>query len=147
MAENKTDEQRNRTDLRILLTVSLYVFLAWAIYTIWRELRVANQMISTRQIPELTLRQPDTNAEPVSFAQSEIIIGRDPDCSYPILDETVSAHHLRLSYHHNQWWVEDLHSTNGSLLNDERITTPTVIMSGDDLRCGKVRLQLIITQK
>ncbi len=76
-----------------------------------------------------------------------MIIGRSPNSDYPIANETVSARHARLSYHHNQWWVEDLNSTNGTYLNDERLTFPTVIISGDDLRCGRVNLSIQIEEK
>lgn len=70
------------------------------------------------------------------FSQAEISIGRDPGCDIPIFDETISARHAQLTYHHNQWWLEDLTSTNGTRLNAARITTPTVITSGDEIQCG-----------
>jgi pSer/pThr/pTyr-binding forkhead associated (FHA) protein len=79
-----------------------------------------------------------------SFSVPEIIIGRSPASSYIIHNETVSSAHARLAYHHEQWWVEDLRSTNGSFLNEERISTPTVIMNGDELRCGQVNIHIQI---
>jgi pSer/pThr/pTyr-binding forkhead associated (FHA) protein len=132
--------------IRILLTLSLYAFLAWAIYTLWRELQVSNQLISSRRIPAINITQldneEDTNAV---YTGSEVIIGRESSTDYVIQNETVSARHARLSYHHNQWWVEDLQSTNGTFLNDERVETATVIISGDELRCGNVTLLVIIS--
>ncbi len=131
--------------LRILLALSLYAFLAWCIYTIWRELYVNNMLISSRKIPAIRIRAVDSNLETGrEFSSQEVIIGRDADCDYSIQDETVSAHHARLSYHHNQWWVEDLNSTNGTFLNDEPVILPTVVISEDELRCGKICLQLTI---
>jgi pSer/pThr/pTyr-binding forkhead associated (FHA) protein len=62
-------------------------------------------------------------------------------------DDTVSARHARLSYHHNQWWVEDLQSRNGTYLNDERVSVPTVIVSGDELRYGQVATLIEIDEK
>ena len=131
---------------RILLAASLYGFLGWAVYTIWRDLRSQSQIISSPNIPALAIKVLEQ--EPVqTFTIPEIILGRSLNCDYPIPDETVSARHARLSYHQNQWWVEDLGSTNGTYLNDERVIVPTVIISGDELRCGQVSLILSIDEK
>ncbi|NMC79389.1 MAG: FHA domain-containing protein [Chloroflexi bacterium] len=133
--------------LRILMAISLYAFLGWAIYTIWQDLRLSSRVVSVRQIPVLRLVPEDSELSPREFTIPEVVIGRDPNCELSFPDETVSGHHARLSYHHNQWWVEDLQSTNGTFLNDEKVYTPTVIISGDDLRCGKIALGISIQSK
>lgn len=134
--------------IRILLAVLLYAFLGWAMLTIWRELRVQGRLISAPVIPGLSLSPVEpSNAEEKKLDVPEIHIGRSAANDYPITDETVSVRHARLSYHHNQWWVEDLKSTNGTYLNDERVSVPTVIVSGDELRCGQARLNILIEEK
>ena len=130
--------------LRVLLALALYAFLGWAFITLWRELRLTSQIVAVRKIPELSLQEQFGEGKTYVFAVMEITLGRDPTCDVPLLDDTISAHHLRLSYHHNQWWAEDLNSTNGSFLNDEKITTPTVMISGDELRAGQLRLLVTI---
>jgi pSer/pThr/pTyr-binding forkhead associated (FHA) protein len=35
-----------------------------------------------------------------------------------------------------------LNSTNGTRLNRERLSTPTVVTSGDQIGCGKTRLTI-----
>lgn len=134
--------------LRFLLAGSLYVFLIWALYTLWRDFRTQTQLVSTREIPALMLTlEMDEITQDAKFTQPEVIIGRDPASTFPINDETVSAHHARLSYHKKQWWLEDLHSTNGSFLNDERILTPVVVTSGDTVRCGQADVLVTILNK
>ncbi len=125
--------------LRILLVIALYTFLLRALYTIWRDLAVQASQISGRQVPllRLTSTAPEGRHD---FEVAEVIIGRDPACEQPLTNDTVSARHARLSYHHNQWWLEDLNSTNGTFLNDERVYTPVVIISGDEVRCGSESL-------
>jgi pSer/pThr/pTyr-binding forkhead associated (FHA) protein len=104
-------------------------------------------MIRSRKIPAITLAVTNTlDDQSQAFIASEILIGRSPSSTYQVRNETVSSSHARLSYHSNQWWVEDLRSTNGTFLNDERIYTPTVIINGDDLRCGQVNIQVNIEQ-
>lgn len=130
--------------LRILLAIALYTFLLRALYTIWRDLTAQAQQINARQVPVLQvihLNGPNPTRE---FHVPEVVIGRDPACELPLSHDTVSSRHARLSYHHNQWWLEDLHSTNGTFLNDERVYTPVVIISGDELRCGKESLTIQI---
>ncbi|MEN4099830.1 MAG: FHA domain-containing protein [Anaerolineaceae bacterium] len=132
--------------IRILLTLSLYAFLGWAIYILWRELQINKQLISSRRVPIVSITRLDSDDDSnIEYSTMEVIMGREPGVDYVIPNETVSARHARLSYHHNQWWIEDLQSTNGTFLNDERVETPTVIISGDELRCGNANLLVIIS--
>lgn len=129
--------------LRILLAVCLYGFLIWAMLTIWHELRAHTQLIHPQHTP--TLHLAILEGAPVQekeLALPEIILGRDPNSHFALNNETVSARHARISFHHNQWWVEDLHTTNGTYLNDQRIEAATVLVNGDELRCGQVVLSI-----
>jgi pSer/pThr/pTyr-binding forkhead associated (FHA) protein len=131
--------------LRILLSISLYAFLGWGLYTIWNQIRSNSLILKKRQIPSITLTSlEDEVGLHREFSQPEIFVGRDTNCDLPIVDETVSAHHAHLNYHHNQWWVEDLRSKNGTFLNGERVETPTVIITGDELRCGQIDFSITI---
>jgi pSer/pThr/pTyr-binding forkhead associated (FHA) protein len=134
--------------LRILLIVGLYAFLIVALSTIWRDFRQQSQDIYHRRVPAILITPLDNDdSQVLEFAKPEIIVGRDQSSDYLLVDDAVSSRHVRLAYHHNQWWVEDLQSTNGTFLNDDRIYTPTVVISGDELRCGKVNLLLTISDK
>ena len=124
--------------LRLLLTASLYAFLAWALTCLWRDIRLQSALLATRKIPpiSLTLARDGQVVHIRRFIQAEVTIGRDPACECPVEDEAVSARHARLSFHHNQWWLEDLDSTNGTTLNQEKLGLPTVVISGDEFGCG-----------
>lgn len=129
--------------LRVLLALALYGFLGYILYTIWHDLRATSSLLKTRIIPAITLSVTNTLEDQTqAFAIPEILIGRSSSCTYIIRNDTVSSNHARMSYHHDQWWVEDLKSTNGTFINDERIHTPTVIINGDDLRCGQVSVKI-----
>jgi hypothetical protein len=138
--------------LRIILAASLYAFLAWALIVIWRELRAQGLMMTTPQIPTLLLTplEGDIGIEDdghPAFDSPEVVIGRSTACELAISNDTVSSRHARLSYHHNQWWLEDLNSTNGTYLNDERVSMPTVVVTGDELRVGQVNMVIGIQDK
>ena len=131
--------------LRLVMVVALYAFVGWAFYTLWTTLQHQGENLAQHRIPALGIHlEGEGNDRIRKFNSLEVIIGRDPNCDYQVPDETISSRHARLSYHHKQWWVEDLSSTNGSFLNQEPLTTSTVIVSEDQLRCGQVTLVITI---
>jgi hypothetical protein len=133
--------------LRLLLTVSLYAFLGWAFMSLWRDIKLQSALLAARNIPpiSLTFACDDQVQQIRRFIQAEVTIGRDPACECPVEDDSVSARHARLSYHHNQWWLEDLDSTNGTLINHEKLALPTVVISGDEFRCGGTSFTITLT--
>lgn len=129
--------------LRLALVLALYAFLAWALYTLWRDLRRHGESAGAVQVPGIELNLKVTDGWVTQrFTVPEILIGRDPACDCQLDDMTVSARHSKLTYHHNQWWVEDVGSTNGTYLNHENVTTATVLATGDDLQIGQVTLKV-----
>ncbi len=125
--------------LRILSAIALYAFLGWALFLIWNSLRAVTEQQKARKLIPIRVEH---NAQASIFARSEVLIGRDSGCHCCLADSTVSAYHARLTYHHSQWWAEDLNSKNGTLLNDEPLKTPTVLVDGDTLRCGNTDLTI-----
>ncbi len=124
--------------LRFALAIALYAFLGWALWTLWQELNHQVKRLAERKQPGITLYINAENDKQGlrQFSQSEITIGRDTNCDLSMIDEALSAHHARIIFHHGQWWLEDLHSTNGTFLNREKLTTPAVLISGDEFKCG-----------
>ena len=134
--------------LRMLMSLALLGFLGWALYTLWRELKRESERSTARSITALqaVLYKGDQESEH-TFSSGEVLIGRSSTCNFPIQNDTVSSQHTHLYYNQNQWWVEDLNSTNGTFLNNERLDVPTVIMSGDEIRCGQATLVIHIDTK
>lgn len=133
--------------LRLLLAASLYAFLITVFVILWRDVRQQSTLLGTHKIPLLNLIIHYEKEIPQvrHFTQSEITLGRDSGCECPLEDETISAQHAQLSFHHGQWWLEDMNSTNGTLLNNEPLVTPTVVTSGDEIGCGTTRLTIDLT--
>jgi pSer/pThr/pTyr-binding forkhead associated (FHA) protein len=133
--------------LRILFLTLTYVFVGWIGYTIYKDLRTLFHNQKDALYSSIILRA-FVSQEPIEkqFAKTEIIIGRDPDCDFSIPDETISLRHSKLTYHHKQWWAADLDSTNGSFINDTPIDSPIILTEGDELRLGKVSINIKINQ-
>jgi pSer/pThr/pTyr-binding forkhead associated (FHA) protein len=130
---------------RIVLTAVLYAFLGLAFYVLWRDMKQQGQLLAARQPAPITLTaEVDTQSFMRQYSSAEIILGREISSDFPINNQTISARHARLSYHQNQWWLEDMRSTNGTYLNGEAISTPVVITHGDELRLGQVGVRVAI---
>ncbi|MDR1833227.1 MAG: FHA domain-containing protein [Propionibacteriaceae bacterium] len=71
-----------------------------------------------------------------------IIIGRADDCQLVLNDDYVSTHHARISRGGGYDIIEDLGSTNGTFVNNQRITVPTQIGTGDSVRIGQSTMLL-----
>lgn len=67
-------------------------------------------------------------------------IGRAEYNTIVLEDAFVSAEHALLSRRENQWWLEDLNSRNGTLLNDLAVTESAVVSAGDVITIGSVQL-------
>lgn len=124
--------------LRLALAIALYAFLAWAFYTLLQELRLQGNKLATQKKLGITfyIKIEDGKESIKHFSQPEIMLGRDTNCDLSVIDESLSAHHARITYHHGQWWLEDLNSTNGTFLNREKLTTAAVVITGDEFKCG-----------
>lgn len=131
--------------LRFAMVLVLYGFLAWALWTLWLDMRAQGKWMASYQLPTLHLSWDDGgSARTLELSVPEGIIGRDPASDLQVEDETVSARHARLSYHHAQWWIEDLNSRNGTFVNEQVVAEPVVLTSGDELRCGRMVMHVHI---
>jgi pSer/pThr/pTyr-binding forkhead associated (FHA) protein len=133
--------------LRVLLALALYVFLGLALWMLWQDLRQTARGVSIRSVPAIRLetRNRKRAARYRAFVQPEVILGRDPGCDVLLSDPSVSARHALLSFHHGQWWLDDLGSSNGTRLNHEIVRTSTVLTSGDEIQCGHSRVLISLT--
>jgi len=75
-----------------------------------------------------------------------VMIGRSPGADIVIADTFVSTQHARVApLSDSSVVVEDLGSTNGTVVNGSRITAPTELRQGDEILLGTVRLKVVST--
>ena len=72
---------------------------------------------------------------------TELVIGRSLSCDIVLLDTTVSRRHARLIFRRGRWVLQDLASTNGSVLNGRRVGR-CELRPGDELYLGHARLRV-----
>jgi pSer/pThr/pTyr-binding forkhead associated (FHA) protein len=82
------------------------------------------------------------SGEKASLDAAPILIGRGTDAAIRLDDDYVSTRHARIAASGDQWFVEDLGSTNGTYIGSVRITQPTTLTLGTQVRIGKTILEL-----
>lgn len=71
-----------------------------------------------------------------------ILIGRADDSTLVLDDDYASTRHARLSLRGEDWYVEDLGSTNGTYLDRAKVTAPLRVKLGVPIRIGKTVIEL-----
>ncbi|MBT1169757.1 FHA domain-containing protein [Bifidobacterium sp. SO4] len=125
-----------------------------------REAHKANAEIPQPQSPVRAHRTPTagSGAEPallviidgplagssVPLSGSEITLGRAASNTVVLDDEFVSSHHARVykDPRAGQWAIEDLNSTNGTVVNLQRINRPTILPARVPVRIGATTFEL-----
>jgi hypothetical protein len=78
----------------------------------------------------------------LTLGQAPVLIGRSPECTLVLTDDYASGRHARLFQQDGRWFVEDLGSTNGTQLGRSKLTQPTPVEAGQQLRIGRTVLEL-----
>lgn len=131
----------------LLIFVLRYAFLLALILFVVRVLRVVLSDLEARTAGPasravLVVEAPDASRGREFLVAGEATVGRAPGCAIVLSGDYVSAHHARLFEREGRVWVEDLGSTNGTLLNGRRVRRPVAMRAGDRLKIGDVVLGL-----
>ncbi|MFO0976017.1 MAG: FHA domain-containing protein [Planctomycetaceae bacterium] len=80
----------------------------------------------------------------IPLNRRKFLIGREQDCQLRPNSEMVSRHHCVFSVDDFSVRLRDLGSTNGTLVNGERIRKETVLASGDRIVIGNLEFELVV---
>jgi len=78
----------------------------------------------------------------VPLDNAQIIVGRDSSCDFQISERNVSRAHCRITRHSEAYWLEDLGSTNRTMLNGVAVEQSRLV-DGDQVRVGSTVLKFI----
>lgn len=126
---------------RLLLLALLYLFLLAAV-------RAGIGLVSGQRkagIGSFTLSviQGPTELRGVTVpVNGPVVIGRSPGADIVIGDDFVSGRHAKVTPSGTEAILEDLGSTNGTVLNGQPVSIPTSLRPGDTIDIGAVRLKV-----
>jgi pSer/pThr/pTyr-binding forkhead associated (FHA) protein len=78
----------------------------------------------------------------IPLNRSKFLIGREEDCQLRPNSDLVSRHHCVFSTDDFTVRIRDLGSTNGTFVNNHRITGQVVLKQGDQIRIGKLAFEI-----
>ncbi|HRN29769.1 MAG TPA: FHA domain-containing protein [Terrimesophilobacter sp.] len=78
----------------------------------------------------------------IDLTDQPLTIGRSRENGLVIRDDYTSTHHAKLLLWDDGWVIQDLDSTNGTFLDDERVTVPTPVPLGATVRIGTTSFEL-----
>ena len=90
----------------------------------------------------LIVVEGDNTGARAELSDQPLLIGRGSDAAIKLDDDYVSTRHARVAASGDEWFVEDLGSTNGTYVGPVRISQPTTIGLGIQVRIGKTILEL-----
>jgi hypothetical protein len=74
-------------------------------------------------------------------ARGELLVGRHHACDVVLTESSVSRRHARLVFRDGTWVVQDLESTNGTIVNGVRVGR-CALRPGDHLVLGETHLRI-----
>ena len=77
----------------------------------------------------------------VRIQKPKVTIGRLPECDIVVADPGASRHHAQIEQRDGGYVLTDLGSTNGTLVNDQPVTTYRMQL-GDRITIGETVLEL-----
>ena len=95
-----------------------------------------------------TIRFTDSNAVFQSFDLKEtpVVIGRHPDCEIQLDDVSVSRYHAKITLDNGHFYLQDLNSRNGTILNGDAIVKPTRIFDQAQIKICDSMLSFSLEQ-
>jgi hypothetical protein len=73
--------------------------------------------------------------------RDRLLVGRHPRCDVVVSDPSVSRRHAQLTFRDGAWVIQDLASTNGTIVNGARVGR-TALHAGDILTLGSQSIQI-----
>jgi DNA-binding CsgD family transcriptional regulator len=98
------------------------------------------------QTPAAALFRLRSEADEVDVPSPEWVVGRAVDCGLRLGGGLVSRYHARFRHCAEGLVIEDLGSRNGVLVNQVKITAPTLLRHGDTIDIGLEVFDLVDTQ-
>ncbi|MDP2991602.1 MAG: AAA family ATPase, partial [Kiritimatiellota bacterium] len=89
---------------------------------------------------KITITGGAKNGEIIDLQTADLVLGRHSDCDLILDDTRASSHHARLYRAKTEWMLTDLKSTNGTLVNQQPVSTVT-LRDNDLIEIGDTQIR------
>jgi len=127
---------------RLLLLAFLYLFLFAAVRAGLGLVRRGSPGAPEAPLTVVVVSGPPELTGVRVPLDTPVRIGRDPELELVVADDFVSTHHARIVPAPGGPLLEDLGSTNGTLLNGRPVKAVSVLAAGDEIEIGTIRLKV-----
>ncbi|MGL5378921.1 FHA domain-containing protein [Clostridium sp.] len=83
----------------------------------------------------------------ILLLREPITIGRREGNTVRLTDQYASGNHAKLVVKNNEVYIEDLNSTNGVFINDEKIDSSAKVKPNDKIKIGSATFKIIRSDK
>jgi hypothetical protein len=152
--------------LKLLLLLALYAFFARVLWAVWNEIRVPavrrvtidvpaddsrvdrermthHKVSRSHRVQSLCILAPAEMKGVNIEIDADVVIGREESCTVRLAPETgASARHASIRRVDGYVVIEDLGSTNRTMVNGKEISKPTRLRVGDRIHIGLVTLEV-----
>lgn len=134
---------------KIIIIAIIYIIIFLALKIMYKDIKGGGKKTrnNNRKFLGLEVTNAGNNSNlregAVIPIHGEINIGRKNDNFIVLDDPYASAHHARIFIKNNHCILEDLNSTNGILLNGNKVTGRKYLNSGDEIRIGNTSFKVI----
>lgn len=146
------------TVLQVLFLVLLYAFVARAVRWVIRDVAASGPASAASSAPaaprrpvkrvraqprELVIHFPDGAPRVLPLEEGrQVTFGRHDTSTVVLSDPYASDLHARVSPSEDGWVLVDEGSTNGTYLNQVRLTAPTPLRAGDQISFGRTSVEV-----
>lgn len=134
----------------IIFVVIIYFIIFYALKIMYKDVKTGNKRRSSDS-PEyelgLEVLDPGENENlkkgSVVPIRGVISLGRKEDNTIVLTDQYISGHHAKIFVKNREFILEDLDSTNGTMLNGSRIYGRVKLEEEDEIKMGSLTFRVI----
>lgn len=108
------------------------------------EAKPVQSNMSGKEFGQMLLIEGDDKMPIRLSVTSRVTVGRSTENSHVLPSSMVSSRHACLHVDEDEAWLEDLNSTNGTFVNDERINSKTRVYDGDVVKFDDISYRLVL---
>lgn len=141
------DLSKSSVIFKIIIIGIVWIIIFVALRIMYKDIKGGGKKKSSKSSFGLEIINVTSNSNlskgSVIPIHGEVTIGRKNNNMLVLDDVYVSGYHARVFIRNNEYVLEDLGSTNGTVLNDQSISGKVYLHNGDEIRIGSTIFKVI----